>query len=295
MHIVDIVTGADTKRIRELEHDKIKTYGAGKDRDKNHWRFIVDELLAQDVIQQDGGRYPVLKITEKGKAILFGREKVSGLKREESRRKSRAGKGTGFEKYNEALFEKLRSLRKKLADEQGVPPYVVFSDKTLHEMCRFYPSSLPDMAGITGVGAAKLERYGDDFIKEIKSYLGENPGIAVVRGQADNTSVGRARDKIKGETLDKTYELVTRGLSIEEIASVRNLSASTITGHIEQMLMDGREIDIDPLVDPSKRDEIAKLFNALRSWQLKPVIEHFNGAVSYDEAKLVRAFMRRPG
>jgi len=298
MHIIDIVTGADTKRIRDLEHDKIKTYGAGKDRDKNHWRFIVDELLAQDVIQQDGGRYPVLKITEKGKAILFGREKVSGLKRDESKRKSRAGKGGGFEKYDEALFEKLRSLRKKLADAQGVPPYVVFSDKTLHEMCRFYPSSLPDMAGITGVGAAKLERYGADFASVIKQYLEENPGISVPESKSSALQ-GRSQrsvpDSIPGETVKKTFEFLDKGHSIEEIAKARGLSASTVTGHIEQLIMAGRDIDIDRLVGPSKRDRIEKLFLSLGTWQLKPVIEHFNGTVSYDEAKLVRAFMRRPG
>ena len=65
-HIIDIVTGADTKRVRELQHDKIKTYGAGKQKDKKHWRFIVDELLAQGLIRQDGDRYPVLKLTQKG-------------------------------------------------------------------------------------------------------------------------------------------------------------------------------------------------------------------------------------
>ncbi|MBI5666237.1 MAG: DNA helicase RecQ, partial [Nitrospirae bacterium] len=157
MHIVDIVMGADTKRVRELEHDKIKTYGAGKDRDKNHWRFIVDELLAQDIIHQDGDRYPVLKLTEKGKPILFGKEKVSGLKREGPKKKPRPVKGGDEDHYDKALFERLRVLRKKLADGQGVPPYIVFSDKTLREMCRRYPANLSDMAGITGVGAAKLE------------------------------------------------------------------------------------------------------------------------------------------
>jgi len=183
VHIIDIVTGADTRRMRELEHDTIKTYGAGKDRDKNHWRFIVDELLAQGVIHQDGDRYPILKLTEKGKHILFGKEKVSALKREDSKKKLSSAKSRGLEQYDEALFERLRALRKTLADGQGVPPYIVFSDKTLREMCRRYPLGIPDMAGITGVGTAKLERYGDDFVKEIKAFLRENPGIAPARRQ----------------------------------------------------------------------------------------------------------------
>ncbi|MCL0033571.1 DNA helicase RecQ [Thermodesulfovibrionales bacterium] len=85
-HVIDIVTGVNTKRIRNLEHDKIKTYGAGSHKNKNHWSFIVNELLAQDVIYQDGDRYPVLKLSEKGRKILFGKEKISALKREETKR-----------------------------------------------------------------------------------------------------------------------------------------------------------------------------------------------------------------
>ncbi|MBI4686349.1 MAG: DNA helicase RecQ [Nitrospirae bacterium] len=293
MHIIDIVTGADTKRIRELGHHSIKTFGAGKDKDKHHWRFIADELLAQELISQDGDRYPVLKITAKGKKVLFGNEKVIGLKREDAEKKRRSGKGTEFEAYDESLFERLRALRKGLADEQSVPPYIIFSDKTLHEMCRRYPSSLPDMAEISGVGAAKLEHYGDVFTKVIKTYLEENPGVSIPKKRPDDTEAVRDSSKTKGETVEKTLELFRQGLSIEEITKERNLAASTITGHMEKLIMDGYDINIDRLIEPSKRNEIEKLFQSLGSMQLYPVVEHFKGTVSYDEARLVRACLRR--
>ncbi len=293
MHIIDVVTGADTKRIRELGHDKIKTFGAGKDKDKNHWRFIADELLAQDVIYQDGSAYPVLKMSEKGKSILLGKEKISALKREETKKKPRKGKWSVFEDYDKTLFERLRILRKRLADEQEVPPYIIFSDKTLHEMCRRYPSALREIATISGVGDAKLERYGDEFMKEIKTYLEENPDISIQENRFSDIPSGRASSKPKGETFEKTYELFKQGLSIGEIAKARSLAESTITSHIEQLIMDGKDIDIDRLIDPAKRDEIGKLFLTLQSWQLNPVIEHFKGTVSYEEAKIVRAYVRR--
>ncbi len=293
MHIIDVVTGADTKRICELEHDKIKTFGAGKDKDKNHWRFIADELLAQDVIYQDGSAYPVLKMTEKGKSILFGKEKVSALKREETKKKPRKGKWSVFEDYDKVLFDRLRALRKRFADEQEVPPYIIFSDKTLHEMCRRYPAALPEMVTITGVGDAKLERYGDEFIKEINTYLKENPDISIPEMQSYNIKPGHSSNKPKGETFEKTYELFKQGLSIREIAKARSLAESTITSHIEQLILDGKDIGIDRLIDPAKRDEIGKLFLTLKSWQLNPVIEHFKGEVSYEEAKIARAYMRR--
>ncbi|HEY6010334.1 MAG TPA: DNA helicase RecQ, partial [Nitrospirota bacterium] len=88
-HIIDIVMGADTKRIKELGHDAIKTFGAGRHHDKMHWRFIVDELLAQELIRQDGDRYPVLKLTPKGAALLIGQDAISGLKREETKTRGR--------------------------------------------------------------------------------------------------------------------------------------------------------------------------------------------------------------
>lgn len=293
MHIIDVVTGADTKRVRELGHDKIKTFGAGKDKDKNHWRFIADELLAQDVIYQDGSAYPVLKMSEKGKNILLGKEKVSALKREETKKKPRKGKWSVFEDYDKTLFERLRTLRKRFADEQQVPPYIIFSDKTLHEMCTRYPAVLREMVAITGVGDAKLERYGDDFIKEIKTYLEENPDISIQENRFSDIPAGRADKKPKGETFEKTYELFKKGLSIKEIAKARNLAESTITSHIEQVIMEGKDINIDRLVNPDNRDKISKLFLTLQSWQLNPVIEHFKGAVNYQDAKIVRAYMRR--
>ncbi|HEX8949295.1 MAG TPA: DNA helicase RecQ, partial [Dissulfurispiraceae bacterium] len=130
-HIVDIVTGADTKRVRALRHDTIKTYGAGKHKDRKYWHFLVDELLAQELIREDGDRYPVLKLTQKGSDVLFGggRYSVTALKREEppaalqpsSRkdvRRPAPAKGGAFEPYDRDLFELLRAVRKRFSEAQ---------------------------------------------------------------------------------------------------------------------------------------------------------------------------------
>ncbi|MCL0083710.1 helix-turn-helix domain-containing protein [Thermodesulfovibrionales bacterium] len=176
-----------------------------------------------------------------------------------------------------------------------MPPYIIFSDKTLHEMCSRYPTALSDMTKISGVGDAKLKRYGNDFIKAIKTWIDENPDISIPERQLSFLPGRLILNKSKGETLEKTYELFTNGLSVEEIAKKRNLATSTITSHLERMIMERRDINIDRLVDPERRDEIEKLFLALQSWQLSHVIEHFKGKVSYDEAKFVRAYIRSKG
>lgn len=174
-HTIDIVTGADTKRIRELKHNEMKTYAEGKTRDKKHWRFLVDELLAQDMIRQEGDPYPVLVLTPKGLDVISGKEKVAALKRMEATSKGRRPAGSVPDEYDKVLFDRLRVLRKRIAAEHQVPPYVIFSDKTLHEMCRHYPMTLSQMRSISGVGDAKLQRYGDDFILEIKKYKIDHP------------------------------------------------------------------------------------------------------------------------
>lgn len=293
-HIIDIVTGADTKRIRELKHYEIRTYGAGKQKDRKHWRFLVNELLAQDLIRQEGDPYPVLKLTQKGSDVLYGKAEVKALKREEAGTGTKRAREDDSGQYDETLFEKLRGLRKKIAEEHQVPPYVIFSDRTLHDMCRLYPVTLPDMRRISGVGDAKLERYGEDFVAEVRKYRIDNPGIKVPEGRPDDFTYpqdDRSRRKKKGETVEETYELFKKGISLDDIARLRNLSLSTVTSHLERLIRDGKDLDIDLLVDPVKRKEIEEFFLSVDQWALNPVIEHFNGAVSYEEARLVRAWV----
>ncbi|MEW6417701.1 MAG: DNA helicase RecQ [Nitrospirota bacterium] len=298
-HIIDIVTGADTKRIRESRHNEIKTYGAGKHKDKKHWRFLVDELIAQAAIQVDGDRYPVLKLTKKGLGVLYGNEQLTALKREDIKAKKQVVKGGVYEEYDISLFEKLRVLRKNFAEEQQVPPYVIFSDKTLHEMCTYYPVTLSDMRRISGVGDAKLERYGEYFIREIQNYLNDNPKITIPDRQSIDQTPTLAKVERKdfkkkiSETIEKTYELYKKGLSLEDIARIRNLAVSTIAGHLERLIQDGYDIDIDRFVDRLKRQKIEELFLKFKQWNLSPVIEHFGGTISYEEARLVRACLMR--
>ncbi len=292
-HVIDIVTGADTKRIRELRHNEIKTYGAGKTRDKKYWRGVIDELLAQAALLQEGDPYPVLNIPQKGSDILFGREGIMALRKEE--RKSKATLVTGdAEGYDSTLFERLRNVRKSLAQVQQVPPYIVFSDKTLHEMCRRFPSTLSEMEKISGVGEAKLKRYGTDFIREIKLYIDENPGIAVAEKEAvASRPAGPAHKRKKGETVEETYAFFQGGMSPDDIAKLRCLTPSTIASHLERLIMEGRDIDMDRLVDPARRMKIEEYFLSVKGLDLNSVVEHFNGTVSFEEARFVRANLLR--
>ncbi|MBF0459001.1 MAG: DNA helicase RecQ [Nitrospirae bacterium] len=176
LHVIDVVLGKATKRVIELQHNNVKTFGAGKHKGKDYWRAIFDELIVQELLITEGDKYPVIKLTKPGAAALFGKQTVMAnmrpeIKTEVIKRVSRTEAGSQFEAYDQALFERLRAVRRRLADEQDVAPFIVFSDRTLHEMCRHYPTTTDELQNIAGVGQYKTDRYGDDFIKEIKAYL----------------------------------------------------------------------------------------------------------------------------
>lgn len=187
-HIADILMGADTEKMRSLGHAGLKTYGVGKHRDKNFWRSLMGEMLGRNILALDGGPYPVLKATESCVAILHGQEKFEILEsarndKNDQNTKSSGTKSSGTsstkksgadrnESVEPELFSRLRALRKSLAQKQNVPPYMVFSDKTLHEMCSRKPVTLSALREVSGVGDAKRDKYGFEFVQEIREYLG---------------------------------------------------------------------------------------------------------------------------
>ena len=175
-YIISVVVGDHSDRIQQLGHDQIKTFGAGKDKTKKHWRLVISNLLAQGFILQTTGDYPILQLRPEAREVLFKGRKVQILKttRKPKKKKSREGI-TG--PYNEQLFMELCAIRKELAKEQGVPPYIIFTDRTLHEMARFFPSTDEEMLQLTGVGQKKSERYGTIFLKTIATFRESHPDI----------------------------------------------------------------------------------------------------------------------
>ena len=174
-HVVDVVTGADTQKIRDFGHDEVKTYGAGKGQPKRFWRRILDDLIGQQCVAVADGRYPTLALTPKGYDVLFGRKAFHVLKQREPaaapsarRKKARKADAEPID-YDPDVFEHLRKLRRRLAKERSVPPYVIFSDRTLHEMAAYLPATPGELRGITGVGEKKLQQYGEAFLAAIQA------------------------------------------------------------------------------------------------------------------------------
>ncbi|RTY35827.1 DNA helicase RecQ [Chlorobium phaeovibrioides] len=174
-HIVDVVVGSKNRKVKECGHDRIKTYGVGKGKDKKFWRQLIDELLAQNVIAKAEGLYPVLMLCEKAVGVLRGETTVSMALEVVAKSAARTAAEGDDQKGDPLLFEQLRSLRKVLADEQGIAPYQVFTDRTLRLMSSLCPRSGAEMLSVSGVGEVKLERYGRQFLGLIDRWLLDHP------------------------------------------------------------------------------------------------------------------------
>ncbi|MEW6085704.1 MAG: DNA helicase RecQ [Chloroflexota bacterium] len=166
-HIVDILLGSKNEKVLRWEHDKLSTYGIGGELTKKQWMHIARQLLSMGYLKQEG-EFHTLSLTAKALEALKKREPIFGVVQEAERVRVK-GKKREVE-YNHALFAILRQKRKEMADEAGVPPYVIFSDRTLTEMAAYYPQSHESLLKISGVGRAKLSQYGDAFLNVIKEY-----------------------------------------------------------------------------------------------------------------------------
>jgi len=175
-HVIDVLRGSESEKILRFGHDRLSTYSIGADVSRDHWQSLIRQLIHRGYLTQDIARFSVLKLTAKAQPLLRGEESLvlakprtrvpSKKQRKAADRSARAAGLAGLE-VDEALFERLRTLRKRLADEQRVPAYVVFSDATLAEMAARKPRTRADLLEVGGVGQTKLERYGAAFIEVI--------------------------------------------------------------------------------------------------------------------------------
>jgi ATP-dependent DNA helicase RecQ len=186
-HVIEVLRGIESERMRQLGHERLTTFGIGADMDEKGWRSVFRQLLAAGLLEADAEGYGTLRLTAASRAVLTGGQRV--LLREDARpvrstRRRRdsqliTGASLGIEAYEQPLWDALRALRTRLARQQGVPPYVVFHDATLLAMLRAMPANEAELAQVSGVGEAKLKRYGGDFLALINASDEASAGQAV--------------------------------------------------------------------------------------------------------------------
>ncbi|TAL85004.1 MAG: ATP-dependent DNA helicase RecQ, partial [Rhodanobacter sp.] len=177
-HVIDVLRGEETARVLSLDHHRLSTFGIGAEMDEKQWRSVFRQLLAAGLLEADAEGYGTLRLTKASRGVLSGgqcvmlredaRPEHASRRRRDSKRVT-AGGSLGIEAYEQTMWDALRALRTQLAKQQGVPPYVVFHDATLLAMLRALPANEDELAGISGVGEAKLKRYGRDFLAVINA------------------------------------------------------------------------------------------------------------------------------
>ncbi len=286
-YIVDVLTGSKNQKIVQNHHDTIKTHGAGKEYPKSQWQSFIRELVRSGYVQLDGDEYPVLKLNNKSRDVLLHNGQVSLTKPEEpilTRKEKRD------EEYDRILFDLLRILRKTIADQAEVPPYVIFHDTTLKEMSVYYPQSLQDFRKISGVGEQKLQKYGEIFLKEIGEYCRQ---YHIQPKPISHKDPEPRLKQAKTLTTQATLELCRQGLTLGEIAQKRALTITTIASHLERLILEGEEVSIDNFVAPERQLTIKHVLEEQGAEFLSPVKEKLGEGYSYEEIRLVRAKMNK--
>jgi ATP-dependent DNA helicase RecQ len=175
--VIDVLRGEETERVRSLDHHRLSTFGIGAEMDEKQWRSVFRQLLAAGLLEADAEGYGTLRLTAASRAVLSGGQQVKLREDARPERASRrrrdsklvTGGSLGIEAYEQSTWDALRALRTQLAKQQGVPPYVVFHDATLLAMLRAMPANEDELATVSGVGEAKLKRYGRDFLAVINA------------------------------------------------------------------------------------------------------------------------------
>ncbi|GHO95490.1 ATP-dependent DNA helicase RecQ [Reticulibacter mediterranei] len=300
-YIIDILRGANTQKIRDLGHQQLTTYGIGKDLSVDEWRYLAQALLQQGLMNETSDGYPVLRLNRRSVEILKRMRNVEvpampGRRQKATEIEPAASPLSELDLASAGLFHHLRGLRKQLADEMGVPPYVVFPDNSLRAMAQQRPQSAAQFARIPGVGSRKQEAFFTPFTHAIREYcelheltLEVESGETrkeVKRGNAAATSAGPSTRLV-------TLEMYNAGKSVEEIARERNLKVSTIINHLAELIETGQTIDVEELIHVDRYEMIANALQQVGGVALKPVKEWLGDDYSYEEIRLVRALLHR--
>jgi ATP-dependent DNA helicase RecQ len=290
-HIINVLTGSRAAAILKHGHDKVSTYGIGKDISADQWKFIGRELVRLGFLFQNAARMNVIELTDEGRSALKDRREIFlALQTEIKKTVKRAGEI----ECDETLFEQLRALRRQIADERSVPSYVIFSDSALRHMAREYPISTIEFSRIPGVSTQKLAEFAGPFSAAIREHLALHPQQKFERLSAPEPSPvvksPRAPSRMN-DTARETLRLFQNGSSPAEIAVARGFAETTIHGHLAVALFTGEQIDLRRIFSLDEENKIRAVIEAEPSAHIARYRDRLGGAIDYGLVRLIVAAM----
>jgi ATP-dependent DNA helicase RecQ len=288
-HIVDVLRGADTEAIRQRNHNELSTYGIGRELKREAWQAIGRELLRLGLIESAPGKFATLSLTQAGRDALRQRTPITLTKHIEVVGQDQKARAGAIE-CDEMLFERLRGLRRQLADDRDVPAYVIFSDVSLREMARNYPTTASEFRGIPGVGEQKLKDFAEAFLGEIKNYLAANPRRTFSSGLERRR---RPRHNRLNDSQRETLRRFQSGESVDDISRARGFVRSTVYDHLEAAIKLGESLKPERFFTAAQREEIAAAFRKVPDRKLADVSSLLDGKYDYGELRIFRALGAR--
>ena len=275
--VVDVLRGARNAHVLSRGLNLLKTYGIGAQTSWFDWQQYIVQMVNQGLLEIAFHKNNALELTPLARQVLFEgmRVKLTVPQRREVGKKATPAKKASTAKGKAGLFEHLRKFRAALAKERSLPPYLIFNDASLKEMEKYAPRTEAAMLEISGVGARKMEVYGELFLTEINAYLNQKSG------STSNTAL-------------KSYELFAQGISVEEIAEQRSLKPVTIISHLCKCYLDGKPVNLHQFISADELAQIKAQKTLLGDPQeLKPYFEALNEEMPYERIRIALTLLGR--
>lgn len=286
-HIVDIIVGKETSEVLDYKHEDLEVFATGTNEDASVWHTVIRQAMIAGYIDREIENYGVLKVTKTGKTFF---KKPTSFKITKDNEFEEEDEETPIRKAgscaaDEALFSMLKDLRKKMAKQVGLPPYVIFQDPSLESMATTYPITMEELQNIPGVGAGKAKRYGEEFIALIKKHVQENE---IERPEDMRVRTVANKSKLKVFII----QAIDRKISLDDLAISKGLDFVELIEEIEAIIYSGTKINIDyfinEVMDPDKVDEIMEYFAESTTDDIDEALNELGGDFTEEEVRLIR-------
>jgi ATP-dependent DNA helicase RecQ len=291
-HLVHVIRGIEDDYIKSYGHFDLPVYGKGSNEDSDFWKSIIRQALIYQYLEKDIDNIGALRLSARGEAFLRKPHAIE-LARDhdfttdlEDEEVSSERTPVNSKAYDEKLYELLKNLRKKIAKEKNLPPYVIFQDPSLEEMATTYPTSKEELTQVNGVGMGKVNKFGPPFLAIIQKYVDDND-IETASEVVVKSSVNKSKTKIS------IIQQIDRKIDLEEIAESVRLSFEELLTEVENICFSGTKLNlnyyIDQVLDPQKQDEIHDYFMDADTDNLEEALNHTSiSEYSEEEIRLMR-------
>ena len=286
-HIANVLSGVQSAAVKSFRHHQLETFGSGSDQDVCFWQGVIRQMLIHNLIDKDIVNYGTVYLTEKGYEYLKKPYDIKLFKEHDYEEDSdNVVLDSGPNVLDPELFEMLKSLRKKIAKEKKLMPWVIFQDPSLEDMAMQYPITIEEMQNISGVGPGKAKRYGEPFLELIRKYVEDN-------------EIERPADLVVKSVVNKSglkvniIQIIDRKVSLDEFADSKGISMLELISEIEAIVNFGTKVNIDyhldQILDKENQDEIYEYFRTeAESDSIEDAIKAFEDDYSEEEIRLVR-------